>query len=95
MADTEIIARLRRDLPTLLREHPEVCHELWGLMLEVFLSRQEFMAFLDEMRAMREDKGFELNQRLHLAIVFHRNNCTDFSPNQGRSLLKGSVDFAI
>ena len=29
------------------------------------------------------------------AIVFHLNNCTDFSPNQGSSLPEGSVDFAI
>jgi hypothetical protein len=55
MAETEFIEQLRRDLPTLLREHPEVRHELWGMMLEAFPSRQEFMALLDEMRAMRED----------------------------------------
>jgi hypothetical protein len=55
MAETEFIEQLRRDLPTLLREHPEVRHELWGIMLEAFPSRQEFMALLDEMRAMRED----------------------------------------
>lgn len=55
MAGTEFIEQLRRDLPVLLREHPEVRHELWGMMLEAFPSRQEFMALLDEMRAMRED----------------------------------------
>jgi hypothetical protein len=55
MAETEFIEQLRRDLPTLLREHPEVRHELWGIMLEAFPSRQEFMALLDEMRALRED----------------------------------------
>jgi hypothetical protein len=55
MAETEFIEQLRRDLPTLLREHPEVRHELWGIMLEAFPSRQEFMALLDEMRATRED----------------------------------------
>jgi hypothetical protein len=55
MADIEFIEQLRRDLPTLLREHPEVRHELWGIMLEAFPSRQEFMALLDEIRAMRED----------------------------------------
>jgi hypothetical protein len=32
-----------------------VRHELWGMMLEAFPSRQEFMALLDEIRAMRED----------------------------------------
>jgi len=55
MAEIEFIEQLRRDLPTLLREHPEVRHELWGMMLEAFPSRQEFMALLDEMRALRED----------------------------------------
>jgi hypothetical protein len=55
MADTEFIEQLRQDLPRLLREHPEVRHELWGMMLEVFPSRQEFMALLEEVRAFRED----------------------------------------
>ncbi len=40
MADAELIEQLRRALPQLLREHPEVRHELWGLMLEAFPSRQ-------------------------------------------------------
>jgi hypothetical protein len=57
MADMELMEQLRRDLPALLREHPEVRHELWGIMLEAFPSRQEFMALLDEMRAMREDSN--------------------------------------
>jgi hypothetical protein len=55
MAETEFIEQLRRDLPTLLREHPEVRYELWGMMLEAFPSREEFRALLDEMRSMRED----------------------------------------
>jgi hypothetical protein len=55
MADAEFIEQLRRNLPRLLREHPEVRHELWGMMLEVFPSRQEFMELLQEMRALRED----------------------------------------
>ena len=55
MADAEFIEQLRRNLPRLLREHPEVRHELWGMMLEAFPSRQEFMELLQEMRAFRED----------------------------------------
>jgi hypothetical protein len=55
MADAEFIEQLRRNLPRLLREHPEVRHELWGIMLEAFPSRQEFMELLQEMRAFRED----------------------------------------
>ena len=62
MAETEFIEQLRRDLPTLLREHPEVRHELWGIMLEAFPSRQEFMVLLDEMRAMREDTNHRFEE---------------------------------
>jgi hypothetical protein len=57
MADAELIEQLRRALPRLLREHPEVRHELWGMMLEAFPSRQEFMAFLEELRALREESN--------------------------------------
>jgi hypothetical protein len=57
MADAELLEQLRRALPRLLREHPEVRHELWGLMLEAFPSRQEFLAFLEELRALREESN--------------------------------------
>ena len=57
MADMELIEQLRTDLPKLLRDHPEVRHELWGMMLEVFPSRQEFMTVLEELRALREDSN--------------------------------------
>jgi hypothetical protein len=57
MADTAFIEQLRRELPALLREHPEVRHEISGIMLEAFPSRQEFMALLDEMRVAREDSN--------------------------------------
>ena len=57
MAETTFIDQLRQELPRLLREHPEVRHELWGLMLEVFPSRQEFMELLEEMRASREESN--------------------------------------
>jgi hypothetical protein len=55
MADAAFMEQLRQNLPRLLREHPEVRHELWGIMLEAFPSRQEFMELLQEMRAFRED----------------------------------------
>jgi len=65
MADAELIEQLRRALPQLLREHPEVRHELWGLMLEAFPSCQEFLAFLEELRALHEESNrrFEALQR--------------------------------
>ena len=59
MADVEFIAQLRQEFPRLLREHPEVRHELWGMMLEAFPSRQEFLTLLEEVRALRQD----MNQR--------------------------------
>jgi hypothetical protein len=63
MADTTFLGQLRRALPALLREHPEVRHEVWGIMLEAFPSRQEFMALLDEMRATREDSNRRFEER--------------------------------
>ncbi len=57
MVNGEFIEQLRRELPRLLREHPEVRHELWGIMLEAFPSRQEFVALLEELRAFREDSN--------------------------------------
>ena len=95
MAETEFIEQLRRDLPTLLREHPEVRHELWGMMLEAFPSRQEFMALLDEMRAMREDtnRRFEelrqdMNRRFE--AVDRRFEARSTQPLRGRrSPLRG------
>jgi hypothetical protein len=55
MAESDLLERLRTELPRLLREHPEVRHEVWGLMLEAFPSRQEFALLLDEVRGLRED----------------------------------------
>lgn len=55
MPKPDLLERLRTELPRLLREHPEVRHEVWGLMLEAFPSRQEFAMLLDEVRALRED----------------------------------------
>jgi hypothetical protein len=57
MANTEFIEQLRTELPKLLRERPEVRHEVWGIMLEAFPSRQEFMALLEEMRTAREESN--------------------------------------
>jgi hypothetical protein len=62
MADADLLERLRTDLPRLLREHPEVRHELWGLMLEAFPSRQEFLEVLHELRAFREETGRRLEE---------------------------------
>jgi hypothetical protein len=77
VSDTDLLERLRTELPRLLREHPEVRHEIWGLMLEAFPSRQEFLEVLREIRAFREEttRRFEgviaelREQRLHLAAL--------------------------
>ena len=66
MAGPEFLDQLRVELPRLLREHAEVRHEVWGLMLEAFPSRQEFLELLRELRAFREDSNRrfeELNRR--------------------------------
>ncbi|MEW6367179.1 MAG: hypothetical protein AB1714_21320 [Acidobacteriota bacterium] len=57
MAPPVLMEQLREALPKLLKEHPEVRHELWGIMLEAFPSRQEFMAMLEEIRTMREESN--------------------------------------
>ncbi|MCS6926574.1 MAG: DUF3782 domain-containing protein [Candidatus Binatia bacterium] len=65
MTDRELIEQLRTHLPRLLREHPEVRYELWGMMLEAFPSRQEFVTVLEELRALREEgnRRFEVMER--------------------------------
>ena len=57
MPGTEFIDQLRTELPRLLREHPEVRHEVWGLMLDAFPSRQEFTTLLEEIRTSREESN--------------------------------------
>jgi hypothetical protein len=57
MPGTEFIDQLRTELPRLLKEHPEVRHEVWGLMLEAFPSRQEFSTLLAEIRVSREESN--------------------------------------
>ncbi|MGH7965609.1 MAG: DUF3782 domain-containing protein [Candidatus Binatia bacterium] len=57
MATTEFIEQLRTELPKVLREHPEVRHEVWGIMLEAFPSRQEFLSLLEEVRTGREESS--------------------------------------
>jgi hypothetical protein len=63
MAESTFIEQLRQTLPRLLQEHPEVRHEVWGLMLEAFPARQEFLTLLEEIRAARQ----ETNQRFEAA----------------------------
>ena len=55
MTDHELLDQLRTELPRLLREPPEVRYEPWGLMLEAFPSRQEFLDLGHEVRVSRED----------------------------------------
>ena len=73
MQPQEFAQLLRAELPRLLREHPEVRHEIWGLMLEVFPSRQEFGSLLEELRAFREDSNrrFEAMERRSRELELH------------------------
>jgi hypothetical protein len=76
----ELTHFLRTELPRVLRDHPEVRHEVWGIILEAFPSRQEFAQILAELRAFREDanRRFEAviaelrSQRLHLSRLSGR-----------------------
>jgi len=65
MKPEEFAQLLRAELPRLIREHPEVRHEIWGIFLEAFPARQEFTILLEEIRALREDadRRFEAMQR--------------------------------
>ncbi|MBI4574341.1 MAG: hypothetical protein HY713_13780 [candidate division NC10 bacterium] len=68
MEPAEVTHLLRTELPKVLREHPEVRHEVLGIMLETFPSRQEFAQMLDELRAFREDtnrRSEELRQDMN------------------------------
>jgi hypothetical protein len=65
MQPEEFAQLLRTELPRLLREHPEVRHEIWGIFLEAFPARQELTTLLEEIRAFREDsdRRFEAMER--------------------------------
>jgi hypothetical protein len=70
MQPEEFAQLLRTELPRLLREHPEVRHEIWGIFLEAFPARQEFTTLLEEIRAFREDadRRFEAMDRRFEAV---------------------------
>jgi hypothetical protein len=70
MQPEEFAQLLRTELPRLLREHPELRHEIWGIFLEAFPARQEFTTLLEEIRAFREDadRRFEAMERRFEAI---------------------------
>ncbi len=55
---------LTTELPRLLRENPQSRHEIWGLMLEAFPSRQEFADLLEEVRAFREDSNRRFEEQM-------------------------------
>lgn len=82
---------LRTELPRVLRDHPEVRHEVWGIMLEAFPSRQEFAQILAELRAFREDtnRRFEelredMTRRFEAAIAELRSQRLHLSRLSGR-----------
>lgn len=53
--EERLLDLIRTSLPRLLREHPEIRHEVAGILAEAFPSRQEFGEMLAEIRALRED----------------------------------------
>lgn len=87
----ELTHFLRTELPRVLRDHPEVRHEVWGIMLEAFPSRQEFAQILAELRAFREDtnRRFEelredMTRRFEAAIAELRSQRLHLSRLSGR-----------
>ena len=54
-SEEKLLDLIRAGLPRLLREHPELRHELAGILAEAFPSRQEFGEILGEIRSLRED----------------------------------------
>jgi hypothetical protein len=96
MAESDLLERLRTELPRLLREHPEVRHEIWGLMLEAFPSRLEFLELLQEVRASREaaSRQFEelrsdLDRRFERVLTElheHRLHLTALGGRVGRGM---------
>jgi hypothetical protein len=53
--EERLVDLIRTSLPRLLREHPELRHEVAGILAEAFPTRQEFAEMVAEVRALRED----------------------------------------
>jgi hypothetical protein len=53
--EESVLALVRANLPRLLREHPELRHEVAGILAEAFPTRAEFGEMLAEIRALREE----------------------------------------
>ncbi len=54
-SEEKLLDLIRAGLPRLLREHPELRHEVAGILAEAFPTRQEFGEMLAEVRGLRED----------------------------------------
>jgi hypothetical protein len=54
-SEERLLEFIRTNLPRLLRDRPELRHEVAGILAEAFPSRQEFGEMLGELRALRED----------------------------------------
>jgi hypothetical protein len=55
LPEERLLELIRNSLPRLLREHPDLRHEVAGILAEAFPSRQEFGEMLAEIRTLRED----------------------------------------
>jgi hypothetical protein len=55
LPEDQLLALIRQALPRLLREHPDLRHEVAGILAEAFPTRQEFAEVLGEIRALRQD----------------------------------------
>ncbi len=55
LPEERLLELIRNSLPRLLRERPDLRHEVAGILAEAFPSRQEFGEMLAEIRTLRED----------------------------------------
>lgn len=54
MSSTDIIEALRKELPKILREQPELRYELIGVLAESLVTRAEFSAILERLTRIEE-----------------------------------------
>lgn len=88
MTPEEFAQFLRTELPRLLREHPDVRHEIWGIFLEAFPAREEVARLLDELRALREEatRRFEAVDHRFEAMLAELRQGREQAERRGREL---------
>jgi hypothetical protein len=77
-SEERLLDLIRTSLPRLFRDHPELRHEVAGILAEAFPTRQEFAEMLAEIRTMREDfRRFAEETARRFEAVDHRFEAVD------------------